>query len=74
MSPLGDFHLSWVYLWVFTIIFILLSQYAHWFENQILHWFGRIHFWLLIPILTLLGYLLIELSPEGIPSFIYYQF
>ena len=74
ISPLGDFHLSWVYLWGFTIIFILLSKYAHWIENQILLWFGRIHFWLLIPILTLLGYILIELSPEGIPSFIYYQF
>jgi len=74
VAPLGEFNLSWLYLWIFTLVFFLLSKYANWLESQIVTWKSRLNFWLLIPILCLIGYIIIELSPEGIPSFIYYQF
>ena len=73
-APLGEFNLSWVYLWTFTLLFFLLSKYANWFESQMINWISRLNLWLLIPILCLIGYIIIELSPPGIPSFIYYQF
>jgi hypothetical protein len=73
-TQLGQFNLSWLYLWLFSILFIFLSKNANLIETKIIDLLSRIHFWLLIPVLCALGYLLIELSPEGIPSFIYYQF
>jgi len=73
-TQLGQFNLAWLYLWIFSILFIILSNYATLIETKIINLLSRIHFWLLIPVLCALGYLLIELSPEGIPSFIYYQF
>ncbi|SMC30359.1 MBOAT family O-acyltransferase [Polynucleobacter kasalickyi] len=73
-ASMGEFKTEWLYLWLFSILFMLLSKYASWLEVQWIDVVRRINFWLLIPVLCALGYLLIELSPEGVPSFIYYQF
>ena len=74
VAPLGEFNPSWLYLWLFTLLFFVLSKYANWLEGHFVTWISRLNLWLLVPILCLIGYIIIELSPEGIPSFIYYQF
>lgn len=74
LSPLGTFQMDWIYLWLCILVFFLLSKYANWIETKCLDILSRMPFWLLIPALCAIGYLLIELSPEGVPSFIYYQF
>ena len=70
----GEFHVAWLYLWVFSLFFMLLSQQAKRLEDQIINRLQEAKLWLSIPIFCALGYVIILFSPTGIPAFIYYQF
>lgn len=70
----GTLQINDLILLLFTGFFLWLSMYSYSVEQKCLSFIGQRNLLMIIPILTLILFVIILLGPSGVPSFIYFQF
>lgn len=72
--PVTAWHANIGLLALFSLVFFLLSAYAETFERWAVELFERTWGWRLVIVVSVISFIVVQLCPSGIPSFIYYRF